>query len=228
MSEVKELVQSIVNESDNVVYEDVLNEISNLRRDESSAKDYSRTLKFNYVECKSKEVFLNMLKSELDVSKLGIEFPSEDDLQLSKKLARDLQNDNQTLESKILKQIDQLKEYKSMLNRLNSGDTTDIILDENNESSGNISPQLEKYKSMISWYTSVIKSIQVLSGISINEYKQDKDSLHLLITLKFSKKGISPHTLDIIFDGNTEKLVNAKVSILFPFLSLFIIYSFTI
>ena len=207
-------LEGIIKGAEGVEYGEILNDISTLRKSEASAKDYSRTLKFNYVECKSKLIFLEALKHELNVEALEVEFPSEDELKFHKSKARDIQAQNQELEAKILKQIEQINEYKKMLNKV----TPQECQDENSSPNVVQEAPVDKYASMLSWYENVIKSIQVLSGISIQEYLQTEESLILVVQLKFSKHSHpntstsnQKHSLRILFDPETEKLTGAEV-----------------
>lgn len=216
-------LEAIIKGTDGITFEELVNDISELRKSEASAKEFSRTLKFNIVECKSKQIFLDALKHELDVNAMGVEFPSEEELKHQKAVAGDIQTEIQNLESKLMNNVKQLNEYKKILSKVQPVDS------ENTPPNPNAfnSKAEKKYTSMLSWYENVIKSIQVLSGINIKEYSLTDENLMLVVELKFRSSQSNgsnilqqKHTLKILFDKDTEVFTGAEVS-RFSFLNIY-------
>ena len=236
MEEIDKLL-SIGNEEKEYLLENIEDELESLRRQEAMAKDFSRTLKFNFVECKSKLLFLEALKNEGNFSTLNVEFPTEDQLKQTKADARAVHLENKQLEDKIIELIQKVNNYKNLLEKLpeeNKENISERIKVNKKETQIEITVDplpktTARYEKMINWYKQIIKSIQVLSGIEVKECKEENENLVLTLSLKFNRTlhpysiGIKhEHTLDLIFDNN-EKLINAKVfySILIIFQSLY-------
>ena len=214
----------MMEEAEALGYEGVLKQIAELRQQEAAAKEVTRGLKFSYVESRSKVLFLEALKNEMDLSALQVDFPSAEEVKHAKNQSKEVLAHSEELESRIMKQIEQISEYQRILQRLQPSPDQENVpstINVPSNASGTPSNGLIKCHKMLSWYQTVIASLQVLSGISVEGYEQTADCLTLTLRLSFSKHLAqqphvtsvpSTHKLLAHFHSEEESLTGATVS----------------